>query len=56
MKGSPYPDKKSRAEKKAIRKFKRETVTYKGKTYNKKELEENARKIAEAKVNALQNQ
>jgi len=39
MKGSPYPDKKSRAEKKAkkkaIKKFNENTVVIDGKTYSK---------------------
>ena len=49
MKGSPYPDKKSK------RKFKKETVVIDGKTYNKKELEALRLKEAEKKVDALQN-
>ena len=56
MKGSPYPDKKSREAKRKQKEFKKNTVVIDGKTYNKKELE--ALRLAEAtkKVDALQNQ
>ena len=58
MKGSPYPDKKSRAEKKAIRKtrkkFKEETVVIDGKTYNKNEAV-NYSNLTDAELEARRN-
>ena len=67
MKGSPYPDKKSRAEKKARRKakkkFEEDTVVIDGKTYNKKELEalrlkeaSKLKDLTDAELEALRNE
>ena len=56
MKGSPYPDKKSRAEKRARRKFKKKTVVYDGKTYDKADVEAATLAAAEEKLKEHQKQ